>query len=259
MATPTEPTTTEPSTVPFTVPSGQTGTTFNNRAPEVIHRLTFSSETVKQLTANDFDLDSKEMITLKYNDCMLVLFYVENTESYELADIWATVARQVSGPMFGAVNMLSERKVAGAFTRVKSDGSNPLHGAALRQYPFILIYRNRWPVASYNGKRNVQSIIDYSLTLACEAGYYELKQVGGGMQANPENNTTMESYQGFDLQDLGVNSTNYNNSIRRFDPTILPINEDLIQPVPAPPGGTPPPTTTTTTPPPSTGQESINV
>lgn len=151
--------------------------------PGVIHRLTFSSETVKRLTTEDFDLGSKELVALKYDDCILVLFHVENTESYQLADIWALVAQQVAGPVFAAINMLSERKVAEAFTRLKSDGSNPLHWASLRQFPFIMVYRKRWPVAIYNGPREVQAIIDYSLTLACEAGYYEILQVGGSMQA----------------------------------------------------------------------------
>lgn len=151
--------------------------------PEVVHRLSFSSETIKRLTSDDFDINSKELITLKYDDCILVLFYVENTESYQLANIWAVVAQQTAGPVFAAVNMLSERKVAEAFTRLKSDGSNPLHWAALRQYPYILVYRKKWPVAVYNGPREVQALIDYSLTLACEAGYYEPMQYGGSMQS----------------------------------------------------------------------------
>jgi len=95
--------------------------------PEVVHRLTFSSETIKRLTSEDFDLNSKEMVTLKYDDCVLVLFHVENTESYQLADIWAIVAQQTAGPVFAAINMLSERRVAEAFARLKSDGSNPIH------------------------------------------------------------------------------------------------------------------------------------
>lgn len=161
-------------------------------SPAVVNRLSFASETVKRLGADDFDLTSRESISLKYDDCVLVLFHVENTESYQLANIWALAAQQVAGPIFAAINLLSERKVAEAFTRVKSDGSHPLHWAALRQYPFIMVYRKRWPVAIYNGPREVQSIIDYALTLACQAGYYEIIQLGGGMQA--ENRVEMAPY-----------------------------------------------------------------
>lgn len=161
--------------------------------PEVVQRLTFSSESIKRLTADDFDITGRELITLKYDDCILVLFYVENTESHQLANIWALAAKQTAGPVFAAVNMLSERRIAEAFTRLKSDGSHPLHWASLRQYPYILVYRKRWPVAIYNGPREVQSIIDYALTLACQAGYYEPAQVGGSMQG--ENRVSMGPYQ----------------------------------------------------------------
>lgn len=201
MAT-TEPTATPvPNTAPSTIapfPRNTTQITQANmaaqpvRPPEVVHRLTFSSETIKRLTSEDFDLGSKELIALKYDDCILVLFHVENTESYQLADIWALVAQQTAGPVFAAINMLSERKVAEAFTRLKSDGSHPLHWASLRQLPFILVYRKRWPVAVYNGPREVQALIDYALTLACEAGYYEILQTGGSMQA--EARTEMGPY-----------------------------------------------------------------
>lgn len=153
------------------------------RPTEVIHRLTFSSDTIKRLTVEDFNIDGKDAITLKHNDCMLILFYVENTESYQLANIWALAAQQIAGPVFAAINMLSERKVATALTKLKGDGSNPLHWASIRQLPFIMVYRNGWPVAFYNGAREVQAIIDYALTLACQAGYYEIEQNGGSMQA----------------------------------------------------------------------------
>jgi len=151
---------------------------------DVRYRATFSSETVKQLTAQDFNLESKDSITLKYDDCILVLFYAENDESIQLINIWAAAAQQVAGPIFAAINILNERKVAEAFTRLKSSGSHGMHWASLKQFPFILIYRGGWPVAFYNGSREVQALIDYSLTLACEAGYYEHAQVSGSMQSS---------------------------------------------------------------------------
>lgn len=188
-------------------------------------RLTFASETVKRLSGEDFDLGSKELITLRYDDCILVLFHIENAESYQLATIWALVARQVAGPVFGAVNMLSERRIAEAMTRLKTVGSHPLHWASLRQYPFILVYRNKWPVAVYNGPREVQALIDYALTLACEAGYYETKQLGGSMQA--EGRYEMGPYQPYTniqgqparVRDLSV-QYNAEEPIRGFNPSI---------------------------------------
>jgi len=198
------------------------------KLPEITSRLSFSSETVRRLTFDDFDTTSKELIGLKYDDCILILFYVENTESYQLATIWSLVAQQVAGPIFAAINMLSERKLAEAFTRLKSDGSHPLHWAALRQYPYILVYRKRWPVAVYNGPRDVQALIDYSLTLACEAGYYEVLQLGGSMQG--EQNAEMSPYDIYtnipgNPPKIRRESLQYNasNPIRGFNPD-MPIN-----------------------------------
>jgi len=51
---------------------------------DVVHRLTFSSETIKRLSLDDFNIDSRELITLKHNDCILILFHIENIESYQL-------------------------------------------------------------------------------------------------------------------------------------------------------------------------------
>ena len=161
-------------------------------SPATVNRLTFTTEVVRRLTSSDFETEKRELITLKNQDCILVLFYVENPESYELAKIWAAAAQQVAGPTFAAINMMTEKSVATAFTRLKSDGSNPLHWAALKQYPFIMVYRSGWPVAVYNGPREVQALIDYSLTLACQAGYYETMQVGGSMSV--DNNLSMPSY-----------------------------------------------------------------
>lgn len=195
------------------------------RPPDVVYRLAFASETVKRLSADDFDINSKELVTLKYDDCILILFHTENTESYQLANIWALVAQQVAGPVFAAINMITERKLAEAFTRLKSDGSHPLHWASIRQYPFIMVYRKKWPVAVYNGPREVQALIDYSLTLACEAGYYETLQLGGGMQG--EARIEMGPYQPY-INTPGQppvirgNSLQYNASepIRGFNPNI---------------------------------------
>ena len=186
---------------------------------------TFASETVKRLTADDFDLGSKELIALKYDDCILVLFHGDNTESLQIATIWALAAQQVAGPIFAAINVLNERKVAEALTRLRSDGSHPLHWASLRQYPFIMVFRKRWPVAIYNGPREVQAIIDYALTLACQAGYYEILQVGGSMQA--EGRLEMGPYDVYtnipgQAPRIRTESLQYNSEqpIRGFNPAI---------------------------------------
>lgn len=143
---------------------------------------------VKNMTAMDFDLSSKSGILLKWNDCRLILFYSENQESIALVNIWAEAAKQVAGPVFAGVNIMSERKVAEAFMNLNMK-DHPLKWAALKQIPFIIVYRQGLPTAFYNGERNVQAIVDYSLTLACRSDYFEPVQVFGSTQV--EDNFSM--------------------------------------------------------------------
>lgn len=131
----------------------------------------FELETVKQLDAMDFELDSENLIRLKFDNCILILFYSENKESQDLAIIWSLASREVSGPIFAAVNLLKEKKIAEAFSRIGTNKSHPLFSFRLRQIPFILVYRNSWPVVFYEGPRNVQAIINYALVVACNATF----------------------------------------------------------------------------------------
>ena len=55
----------------------------------------------------------------------------------------------------------------------EEDRAHPLYWARLQGYPFILIYRQGWPAAMYNGERNSQAILDFALTLACNPNYIE--------------------------------------------------------------------------------------
>jgi len=172
-------TTPAPTTAPAATPAPVTGAVATVPAP-----LLFQPETVKRLNEGDFDLTDITSITLKFKGCCLVLFYIHNVESDQLANVWASAAQQIAGPTFAAIDMINNRKVAEAFTNLKMNGSHSLHWAALRQFPFILVYREGWPVACYNGPRETQAIIDYSLTLACQANYYEPLQEGGGAKVD---------------------------------------------------------------------------
>jgi len=151
----------------------------------------FGQESVKRLTSSDFELNTDHPITLKIKDCVIVLFYSENTESKKLAQIWSLAARQVAGPIFAACNLLMEKDVAKAFNSLNlTNGS--LRNYSLKGIPYIISYQNSWPVGFYNGERAVQSIIDYVLTLACRSDYFEPIQLPASMQA--ENNYEMTGW-----------------------------------------------------------------
>lgn len=182
--------------------------------PGVLASTVFAQEAVVQLRESDFTLYDQVPIGLYSTDCVLVLFYVENIESRQLAEIWWLVAQEVAGPTFAACNLLREREVASAFTRLSSL-NNPLHWAGMKGVPFILVYQNGLPVAFYNGERAVEPIADYALTLACQTGYREQIQLAGGESI--ENNYEMPGYT--EYTPVRTESIQYKTGapIRKFD------------------------------------------
>ena len=143
----------------------------------------FAQNAVYPLTSDDFNINSSAPITMKWDDCMLVLFYGNNQESIDLAKIWQLVASSTAGPLFGACNIIVHRSVAEAFTKIKAHNS-PLRSFALKGFPTIITYQGGWPVGVYNGERAVQPIVDYAMTLACNADYLEPQQLFKGVQVD---------------------------------------------------------------------------
>jgi hypothetical protein len=184
---------------------------------EIGKETTFPEEAVKRLRESDFLLDTDDLIRTRWDDCLVVLFYSENSESFNLTKIWGLVAAQVAGPIFAACNCISEKRVAEAFTRLNMSEDHPHRWASLSQFPFILVYRQGWPQAFYNGERSVSAIADWALTLACKAGYTEKVQKAGSMQV--ESNVGMANAGAFVPR---MSSERYTSSdpVRKYDPTI---------------------------------------
>lgn len=188
-----------------------------------VQRTLFSQDSVKQLRETDFvNLESETKININYKECMLVLFYGDNLESSNLVSIWATAAKNTVGPVFAAVNLMAEPRIAAAFTSLNMQ-NGALHWAALKTIPFILVYQNGWPIAFYNGERSVQSIIDYSLTLACKAEYHEPFNLFGGMVISNNQNLTMkgDTQYGIPANPLRRDSLAFsaNENVRGYDRT----------------------------------------
>lgn len=72
---------------------------------DLITPILFVQGNVKQLKDSDFTIESRELICLKYDDCIAVLFYSDNKESTNLAKVWASVSSQVAGITFAAVHL----------------------------------------------------------------------------------------------------------------------------------------------------------
>lgn len=178
----------------------------------IVKQTMFTQTSVKMLRESDFTLDGDVKIKLKDESCMLVLFYGDNLESQNIVKIWAVASRQAVGPIFAAVNLAFETRLAKAFTELNMNNSS-LHWARLKTIPFILVYQNGWPIAFYNGERGVQPIIDYSLTLACRAGYHEFDNLYGGMQVD-------YNYKMAGIEEYGTTT----NPIRQVSPQYIEPN-----------------------------------
>ena len=149
-------------------------------ASELVVEELFGREAVKRLTASDFLLDTTTPIQLKWTDCIVILFYVDNAESRNLVQIWATAANVVAGPIFAAINLNTENEVAQAFLKIR-ESRTPYRFFGLKGYPFIIAYQGGYPVAFYNGDRDVQAIADWTITLACKNDYFEPIQLAASV------------------------------------------------------------------------------
>jgi hypothetical protein len=142
----------------------------------------FSQSTIQNLTDSDFFFDDEMKVRLKNKECMLILFYGEDSDSRELCGIWGSTASQIAGPHFAACNLSAQNKIKLAFVSLYEDPLHPLHEFALSQVPVIIVYRKGLPKAYYNGDLSTSSIADYALTLACHPDYFETTKVGGSME-----------------------------------------------------------------------------
>lgn len=170
---------------------------------------------VIELGSDDFLLDTDEKILLKWKDCLIILFYSENEESKQLARVFSSAAQQTIGKNFAACNLKVHQNLAKAFMSL--DGQDSIMRAfRLKQVPFILVYREGRPQAYYNGDRDTQALVDYSLTLACNFGYVEMIQLPAS--STVDKNIQMSPWT--EYKDKRTNSTQYTTDkpIRQFDP-----------------------------------------
>ena len=149
----------------------------------IITESVFGRAAVKRLSTDDFLLDSDTPTRSKWKDCTLILFYVNNVESQQLMQIWATAANLAAGPVFAGINISINDRVAQAFMQVR-ETPGPYRVFGLTGYPFILAYQGGHPVGYYNGERDVQAIADWALTLACRVDYFEPGQLAGAVSAD---------------------------------------------------------------------------
>ncbi len=124
-------------------------------------------------TANDnliyLDTNKPE---LKNLSCVLILFFSDVDKNKELIRIWSSVASQTPGPIFSAVDLSVSKEVASSFNMLNTI-NHPLYWARSKSIPFILTYQSGIPIGVYNGYRDIESIAEFSLTLACSINHHK--------------------------------------------------------------------------------------
>lgn len=189
----------------------------------------FSQSKIKMLYDGDFALDTFEKIALRWKDCIICLFYDEGPESKDWGKIFGISAQRIHGPQLTACNIELSLGVAKAFTEVASNGGHPYHWVGLKGYPFILIYRQGVPVASYSGDSAVEPFVDYCVSLACKHDYYEREILRAGVQL--DKNYQMGPTNFYPREDMKMRTKSYEyvngTSVRDFKR--IPISEEGSQ------------------------------
>ena len=148
-----------------------------------------NSYAIKRLKDEDFSLEAKDKICLYEDTCTLVLFYNESLESKRMLGIFKSVAETVAGAVFAACNLALETDVGVAFTEVNNMKDHPFHWVTVRPCPFIVVYRNGYPVNFYDGPPDTSTLINFSLNIAClpefhSRNYHMIERVKEEMWTN---------------------------------------------------------------------------
>ena len=137
-------------------------------------RSVFPYLRVKELNSNDFYIGSRTPTMLKDPNPTVILFYSPNNqESLELAPIWARLAERVAGVTMAAVNVLQNETLMKEFQATNNNLDHPLAPYAISGVPTILVYRDGWPQAYYNGEKSEEAILQWIFVLAVKVGYKE--------------------------------------------------------------------------------------
>jgi len=147
----------------------------------------FGKMGVKELTDADFFLGSASPTALRSERPHVILFYQmeRNTDpdNEPLFLIWRELARTIAGPVIASVNASERDSIMNAFASVSADLDNPLHDFSGFGFPTIIVYRNRWPQAYYNGELSYDAIKKWILVLAMIPGYTERRSLFHGVSA----------------------------------------------------------------------------
>jgi hypothetical protein len=150
--------------------------------PDIKTRSYVDYTYLKELTNDDFDLDSYTLIDLKrkdkkgelINDGNWFILFMDESKTgkmylqriLELAQILKNDYAQIA-----YVNMTFERKIFKNFRELSNIAqiNNPMNWAKITNIPFMLVYRDRWASGFFNRELNQENLADFIINKASNA------------------------------------------------------------------------------------------
>jgi hypothetical protein len=215
------------------VPNPQSNQASSSK-PDIDHKF-------YSLTGADFALDTATPLALRSPECTLVLFYNDlNKEDRDLLQVWSEVSRRGIIAKFAAINVRIETGVAQGISYTINNLDNPLYKFAPKGLPVIIVYRKSYPQAFYNGPRNVASILDYAMTLACQSSYHEEQQLRYGVDVDKAQTVGIGGT--ISPTTIPLSSTEFTSTLRGYTPPSVP-HSNAVSPANQPVGPSPQPMT----------------
>jgi hypothetical protein len=133
----------------------------------------FAEVRVRRLDATGFQLDTMTPTALKHRLCSLVLGCDLSTRrGQDLYEIWEDLSSEVAGVNFLVVDTRSQQRIMQAFIETYNDENNPITDFTLSaDRPTVLVYRDGWPQAYYNGSLSFDAVRSFALDEACSSSY----------------------------------------------------------------------------------------
>ena len=142
-------------------------------SPDIKTRLYTDYPYLRELKSSDFNLKldtlidlSREGEELKINDGYFFILFMEETNSgKEYLQRWLELAQIVKNNYckLAYINLTFETKVLDNFKKLGSleNLNHPFYWARFMEVPFMMVYRNYWPVGFYNGPKNQNNLINF--------------------------------------------------------------------------------------------------